>query len=137
MHRLLSLLPPFSCSHTLNSQDSSMMTSSLLCSPRIGLPISEILLASSSSGVGLPRMGAQTPWMNKAMSNDSFIFFLNHYNNNKKKIHMCHVHKTWPQKVKHKKQKNKTLHTFWNILKVLCEAFIYTPITVFPVETGC
>lgn len=31
-----------------------MMTSSLLCSPRMGLPISEILRASSSSGVGLP-----------------------------------------------------------------------------------
>lgn len=40
--------------HTLNSQDSSIMTSSLLCSPRMGLPISEILRASSSSGVGCP-----------------------------------------------------------------------------------
>lgn len=30
------------------------MTSSLLCSPRMGLPISETLLASASSGVGLP-----------------------------------------------------------------------------------
>lgn len=31
-----------------------MMTSSLLCSPRMGFPISEILLACSSSGVGFP-----------------------------------------------------------------------------------
>lgn len=36
---------------TLNSYDSSMMTSSLGCSPSIGLPISAILLASSSSTV--------------------------------------------------------------------------------------
>lgn len=49
-----SLKSPISHSHTLNSQDSSMMTSSLLCSPRMGLPISKILWASSSSGVGMP-----------------------------------------------------------------------------------
>ncbi|TNN76688.1 hypothetical protein EYF80_013140 [Liparis tanakae] len=42
--------------HTLNSQDASMTTSSLLCSPRMGLPISEILRASSSSGSQHPTL---------------------------------------------------------------------------------
>lgn len=48
---------------TLKLHASSIMTSSLLCSPRMGLPISKILLASSSSGVGFPVKGCRFSFM--------------------------------------------------------------------------
>ncbi len=50
MHWLLSMFSTV----TLNSYDSSITTSSRLCSPRTGFPISAILLASSSSTLNCP-----------------------------------------------------------------------------------